>query len=221
MDVETLPGGTRVYTDENHRITTDALLLAAFCEAKPGWSACDLGAGGGVVLLSLMDAGLDGRVVGVEWEPQGCALLARGLADSGHPGALAVQADIRDYKTEGEPFDLVVANPPYFAAGRQAQHPVRAQARHQGECTVEDWCAAAARLLKTRGRFCLCWPPARLAGLITAMVRHGIAPKRLRLVRRSPQDEPWLALVDGRRQGGEGLRVLPDLLLGTGQPVEY
>ena len=76
-------------------------------------------------------------------------------------------------------------------------------------------------LLKDRGRFCLCYPPARLAQLFAALSANRLAPKRLRLVRKTPETPPWLVLVDARKNGGAGLQILPDRILPPGAPVQY
>ena len=67
--LETLPGGTRLYTGAAHPITTDSLLLAAFCPAGKRFSLCDLGAGNGILLFSLLDKGVCGPARAVEREP--------------------------------------------------------------------------------------------------------------------------------------------------------
>ena len=46
-----------------------------------------------------------------------------------------------------------------------------------------------------------------------AMRRNGLEPKRLRMVQQRPDTAPWLFLLEGRRGGRPGLRVLPTLYL--------
>lgn len=220
IETETLPGGTRVFCDENHRVTTDSLLLAQFCQPKRDFSVCEFGAGCGIVILSIIDGGLCGTAVGIEREQAGYELLKQGMDECKNPNAQAVLGDIRNFSPP-RPIDMVVANPPYFTSGLRAAHPSRAGARHETDTTINQWCIAAGRVLKDGGRFCVCWPPVRLAGLFGGMQNAGIAPKRLQLVRKTPEDAPWLALIDGRKAGGEGLTIMPDLLLPAGSPVKY
>lgn len=225
---ETLPGGTAVFTGPGHRIGTDALLLADF--TAPGdsrkttpradISACDLGAGCGILILSLLDRGLAGRAVGLEIDPTGAALLEEAARENGFSRLEAIHTDFRSWRTS-RPFDIVVANPPYFRAGPLPPDPVRAGARHEQHGTLPELCAAARRLLKDRGRFCLCYPPARLADLFCALREEGLEPKRLQLVRKAPGAAPWLALVEARKAGGVELAVLPERILPPGQPIAY
>lgn len=216
---ETLPGGLHVFTTENYPITTDSLLLARFAiknpqsgELKPGWTVCDLGSGNGILLLSLVDTGMYGRAVGVELSEEGTGLLRSSMDVDELINVESIQADLRSFNSS-LPFDVVLCNPPYFNNGALPQDQNRAAARHEVSATLEDICAAANRLLKDGGRFYLCFPPRRLPSLFATLTANNLAPRVLRLVRNTPQQEPWLALIDARKAGGEALYVLPDQIL--------
>ncbi len=217
---ETLPGGTVVLTGPEHRFGTDALLLAGFAAPKPAWAAADLCAGCGIVLWALWDAGLRGPALAVEIDPAGVGLIEEAI---GQNGAKNVEVHCGDLRTLRPPrlFDLVTANPPYFSEGPLPPQKGRALARHEVACTLEEVCAAAAGLLKDGGRFCLCYPPQRLAELFAALGQNRLEPKRLCFVRKSAEAAPWLVLVDARKNGGKGLSVLPERILPLGEPIRY
>ncbi len=210
---DTLPNGTVVFTAGQHHIGTDALLLAEFCELRPGWAVCDLGAGCGILLLALVDRGLTGPAVAVERDAEGARLVQRAAAAGGLAQLTVVRQDLRTFRS-GRPFDLVVANPPYYSAGPASPNAQRAAARHEtGAGDLDEWCAATARLLKDRGRFCLCYPPERLAELMDTLRTHKLEPKRLQFVRAAATEPPSLVLIEARKACGVGLRILPDLLI--------
>lgn len=219
FNTETLPAGTRVYTTKAHRFGTDAILLAGFCEVKPGWSVCDLGTGCGILVLALWDAGLRGHATGVELDPAGAALLQAAAQDNSAE-VQSVCADIRAYR-ENFQYDLVVSNPPYFTGGLVSPDNRRAAARHQHNGSIADFCATASRLLKDKGRFAVCYPASQLAELFDAMAINNVPPKRLCLVRKSTQHSPWLALVEGRKAGKPGLSILPDIILPPGTSAHF
>lgn len=218
--VETLPGGTRLFCDKTHPVTTDSLLLARFCGAKPKWSVCDLGAGGGILVLSLLDAGTKGPAVAVECQPEAVALLNRAKEENALEGLTVHHGDVRGFALP-RPVDVVVSNPPYFTAGAQSPVQARAAARHQQAATLADFCHTAARIIKDGGRFCLCYPAEKLAEAFGCLRAAGLEPKRLQLVRKTSADAPWLLLADARKAAGVGLQILPDILLPPGQPVHY
>lgn len=219
--VETLPGGTQVFTSPRHRFGTDALVLLAFCDVRKTWTACDLGCGCGILLLGLADKGLSGTAVGVEVDPVGGALLLEAAKRNGYAHVHSVVKDLREYRPSRQ-FDLVVSNPPYYNEGALPKDAQRAAARHETSVKLKEVCGTAARILKDRGRFNICYPAAKLAMLLTELRAHNLEPKRLQMVRKTAEDEAWLVLVTAQKATGPGgLRVLPDRLLPPGKPVQY
>ena len=215
---ETLPNGIMLFTSENYPITTDSMLLARFAASNPksgdfvaGWSVCDLGCGNGILLLSLVDAGLYGRAVGVEVSSEGSGLLRSAVDVNELINVESVLCDMREY-TSALQFDMVVANPPYFTSGDMPAIGERALARHQVNLSLQEVCATAARLLKDNGRLMMCYPPQQMESLFAALRANNLAPKVMQLVRNSYAAEPWLLLIDARKNGGESLTVLPDLV---------
>ncbi len=217
---EILPGGTQVITSKNHRFGTDSLLLLSFCAPKKKWAAADLCAGCGILIFGLLDAGLQGPALAVELDEEAVSLMEESKEINQNTALQVVCGDVRQY-CGSQWFDLVVANPPYFSSGPFSKSTVRARARHDAECPLDELCLTANRLLKDGGRFCVCYPPARLAELFSVLQNTSFAPKRVQLVRKSADAEPWLALVDARKRGGNGLSILPDLILPPGQPIIF
>ena len=64
-------------------------------------------------------------------------------------------------------------------------------------------------MCKYGGKFALCLRPERLGELFAALSAEGLEPKRLQLIQSRAETEPNLALVEARKGGGPGLRVLP------------
>ena len=189
----------------------DTLALGAFASVRRGDRVCDLGCGAGALLLLLAGRAEGLALAGIEQDPADAALARRNLADNGLAGEIHtgdVGALSRALLAGG--FSLVVSNPPYFVPGRGA---AGGPARTEGACGLEDWCAAAGRLVKNGGRFALVHRPERLADLFAALRGAGLEPKRLRLVQHGPDKPPSAALVEAVRQGRPGLAVLPALLL--------
>ncbi len=207
-------------TSKRHRFGTDSLLLLSFCTPKKHWAAADLCAGCGILVFGLLDAGLQGEALAIELDEEAVALMEEAKALNGASRLQIICGDVRLHK-QVKLCDLVVANPPYFNSGLRSPDAVRARARHDDECSLPDLCKAAGRMLKDGGRFCLCYPPTRLAALFSSLQEASLAPKRLCFVRKSAKDTPWLVLLDARKNGGVGLEVLPDRILPPGEPVLF
>ena len=118
-------------------------------------------------------------------------------------------------KAQGS-YDLCACNPPYFTAGELAADRARATARHETDCTLDDVCKCAFRLLKDGGRLSLCHRPERLAEVLAVLRANRLEPKRLAFVKNRPDAAPWLFLVEAQKNRKTGLRVEPDVLISAG-----
>ena len=112
-------------------------------------------------------------------------------------------------------FDVVTCNPPYMIGGHGIVNPADAKAiaRHEVLCTLDDVAREAAAVLVPGGRLYMVHRPFRLAELMTTMSRHGLEPKRLRMVHPQVDREPNLALIACVRGGKSGLTVEKPLIL--------
>ena len=218
---ELAPGGLRfVYDDALFRPGTDTFLLSSLPRLKPGLRVCDLGCGTGLLSLLLLQRQPQLSVTGVEILPEAAALAQKAAVENGLSDRLTVlRADLRELQSHlaAGSFDLVVSNPPYFAAGSGAGSPdhARRTARSEDSCTLEDVCSAAAQLLRWGGSFCLVHRPDRLTDLLCALRAAKIEPKRLRFVCKAEGCAPSLLLLEARRGGNPGLTIDAPLLLQT------
>lgn len=215
------PGGPRfVRSGAGFALGTDSVLLADFAAQRRARRIADLGCGAGVLTVLLLRALEQATAVGIELQPDAAQLArdnirANGLSDR----AQILCADLRAHRTllPAGSFDLVVANPPYFAAGSgyTSPDPMRAHARDERTCTMQDICAAMAYLTRWGGAAALVHRPERLSELLCTLTAAGLEPKRLRTVAYKADAAPNLVLVEARRGGKPGLTVLPPLALCT------
>ncbi len=203
-------GDTCVAVSDIHRFGADALLLADFSAPRNGERVCDLGTGCGAIALRLCTNFAPAAVHGVDIDPAAVTLAQQGAdAFVGTPTPTFAVGDWHAPATLGEvgAYDLVVCNPPYFppASGGVSADEARRRARHEQEGTLAAVCAAAARLLRYGGRFCLCHRPERMVAVMAALTAAGLEPKRLCPVRHREGQAPWLLLIEARRGGKAGL----------------
>ena len=197
---------------------TDSVLLTDFAAPRAGEVCVDLGCGNGAIALLLAARRADAHIDGVELQMQAADMAARSVQLNRLEARVRIfQGDMRDSAAllgHGG-YSLAVCNPPYGARGATILSAGEAEriARHEGELTVQDVAAAAARLLKFGGRFCTVFPSARALEMLDAMRAAAIAPKRIRLVHARVTQPPKLALIEGVRGGKSGLHWLPPLLL--------
>lgn len=212
---EPLGRGFHIYVSKEHTFGTDAVLLADFSAAKKIKKHCDLGTGCGIVSMLLLRDGIAEHSDGVEISPEAAALAVKSADEYAPDSFTVINRDLKELKgilPFGE-YDLVTCNPPYKAggAGIVSRSDSDKTARHETACSLEDVISAASGLLRSSGRFCMCQRPERLSDMICLMRQYRVEPKTVRFVAKKVGEEPWLVLLEGRRDGKNGMRVLPTL----------
>ncbi len=115
-----------------------------------------------------------------------------------------------------ETFDIITCNPPYFKKKDGSiinENKVKSIARHEIEMELEDVMIISKALLKNEGSLVLVHRTERLIEIIELMKKHNIEPKRMRLIYPKVNTESNLVLIDGRKNGKDGLKILPPLYI--------
>ena len=203
---ELWPGGP-LYAGDS--IGTDSLALADFARTRKARRGCDLGCGSGILLLLLTADNPDLTMDGVELRAEAAAQCRGNIEANALSGRCRVHtADLRDVPLRPGSMDLVVSNPPYFPVGAGAVPLERSRAVMRVEsAAVGDLCAAAARLLRAGGDFCLVHRAERLPEVFAALGAAGLEPKRLRFIAAKCDRAPTLFLCRARKGANAGLIV--------------
>jgi tRNA1(Val) A37 N6-methylase TrmN6 len=199
-----------------YRAGLDAALLAAACDAPPGARVLVLGCGAGAVMLAAAARRPEACFVGLERDPSAAALAAANIALNGLEKKVSVLVgDVAaPFSTLGlPPFDLVLANPPFFDDPGALRGP--AEARRGAWLTSEGldaWTAFAIRAVREGGVLILIHRADRLADLLA-----GLAPKagsfQIRPVHPFADAPAKRVLVRAVKTGRAPLRLLPPLVL--------
>ena len=117
-------------------------------------------------------------------------------------------------KYETDTFDLITCNPPYFKHSEQSitnDNEIKSIARHEIHMELEDVFKISKKLLKNGGSICMVHRTDRLMEIIEKMKNNNIEPKRVQFIYPKMNSESNLVLVDGRKNGKTGLKVLTPL----------
>ena len=212
-------GGLRlIQRPDVFRFGTDSVLLADFAAPRPRDTAVDLGCGTGAIAILMAAHRPCLRVDAVEIQPELADMARRSAALNGMADRVNVlEGDMRDaWRALGVGSrSLVVCNPPYGRSGAalESRGEAKRVARHEGELSPAALARSAELLLRSGGRFCVIYPAPRAYELMRAMDEHRIAPKRVRTVHGVEGRAPKFVLMEGVRDGGEGLHWLEPLVL--------
>ncbi len=195
--------------------TTDSILLADFCRAKPGDICADLGAGQGILSVLLFARYRVGRVDAVEIQPDLCEILRHNAKLNALDNLHVHETDLRAHDLTKGAYDVVICNPPYTpqGTGKKSTLASVSTARHEVECSLADVIKAGMELLRFGGCMYLCLRPGRLCDAVTFARSCGGEVKRARFVHPYVDAKPTLVLLQIRRGGKPDLEVLPPLVM--------
>jgi tRNA1Val (adenine37-N6)-methyltransferase len=188
LSSDAITAGFRIWQRRRgHRYSLDDVATAwqAAAERPDAAHAVDLGCGIGSVLLMLAWKLPAARLWGVEAVDVSAALARRSVAENGLAGrAEIVSGDLREV-TRDWPHprcELVTGTPPYLPKGTAlvSPDPQRAAARIELRGGVEDYLAAAARVLADDGRVVVCADGRHPERVLAGARAVGLLPLRRR-----------------------------------------
>lgn len=121
---------------------------------------------------------------------------------------------VNDFETDI--FDLITCNPPYFKNSNTSiknNNNIKSIARHEILIKLEDIINISKKLLKNNGSLSLIHRADRLIDIIILMRQNNIEPKRIRFIYPKAGKESNLVLIDGRKNGKPGLKILDPLIV--------
>ena len=211
--------GYRIIQDpEKFCFGMDAVLLSGFASAPEGGRVLDLGTGTGIIPLLMAAKTPATELIGLEIQEESADMAQRSVILNDLQSKIKiVQGDIKEAGQlfDAASFDVVTSNPPYMIGGHGLKNPdgPKAIARHEVLCDLEDVVKAAARLLKSGGKFYMVHRPFRLAEIMVLMHEYRIEPKRMQLVYPYADKEPNMVLIEGARGGRSRLTVEKPLII--------
>ncbi|PJG58229.1 tRNA1(Val) (adenine(37)-N6)-methyltransferase [Aeromonas cavernicola] len=140
------------------KVGTDGILLGAWAPLNRARRVLDIGCGSGLIALMLAQRSeADCIIDGVELDIHAVAQAQSNVRHSPWAARMNIIAGaVQDF--QAPPYDLIVANPPYFQAGQLFSDPARALARHNSSLDSRSLLTACNRLLSSTGHVALVLP---------------------------------------------------------------
>lgn len=195
-----------IQSEDEYRFTTDAVLLANFCNDMKGKLCVEFCAGSGVISILVAAKKHPAKVIAIELQPQLADMARRSVEYNKLSDVIDVVCDDVNnaMNITPKPADVVVCNPPYrkLGSGERQLAPNLAMCRHEIAITLEQVIICASKTLNNRGTFYLVHQAERIGEIVSLCGAHQLAVKEIVPVCPRRGKEPNLVLVRAVKRGG-------------------
>lgn len=212
----------KIVQDENFfSFSLDSVLLPNFINIKTNVKKIlDLGTGNAPIpmILSTMEETKNAEIYGIELQKEIYDMAVESLKLNNLEDRIHLINDNMknlDRYFEINSFDIILSNPPYFKLNEHSNINETVQktiARHEKEITLEEIVAIAKKFLNNNGTLAMVHRTDRLIEVIEEFRKNNIEPKRVQLVYPKVGTESNMFLIEGRKNGRPGLKVLEPLI---------
>lgn len=203
-----------IQDSEMFNFSLDSVLLPNFVTLNPKVKKIlDIGTGNAPIPL-ILSKRTKAKITGVEIQNEVYELAVETININNLEEQIdLINDDINNlYKNmESDIFDVITCNPPFFRNVKLNDSPYKLYARHEQSLTLSQVFKVAKKLLKNNGIIAIVNRPERLIDIVTEMKINNIEPKKMQLVYPSKEKEANILLIEGRKNGKTGLKILPPL----------
>lgn len=184
------------------KVGTDGVLFGAWVNHAGAKRILDVGTGTGVLALIAAQRNASASIDAIEIDDASAEQAAENAAASPWADRVRVhRMDVRRMKA-GEPFDLIICNPPYYAGYSSASDVRVGLAKHSEELLFPELIDAVDRLLSPHGRFAVIIPLNREIEFKQGTARAGLSPSRRCVVQYVAHRPAKRVLLEFNREGG-------------------
>lgn len=207
-----------IYQDSKaFNFSLDSVLLPNFVTInKKAKRILDIGCGNAPIPL-ILSKRTSASIIGVEIQQNICKLAYESVKVNGLENQISIiHSDIREiYKSwESDSFDVITSNPPFFAICGDTKinkYKPKQIARHEISLNIDDILLISKKVLKNEGYLAIVYRPDRIIELLIKMQQNNIEPKKIQFVYSKKDSIASIVLVEGVKNGGKGLKVLPPI----------
>lgn len=192
------------------KVNTDGVLLGAAVRLDGKCRRIlDVGTGTGTIALMaaqrmydlLGDEGQQWHITGIDIDAPSAHEAAGNFEASPWKGHLSCRnCSLQDFASEGNEYDLIVSNPPYFDNSLTNPDERECAARHSVSLSGQDLARFAADALSAEGRLAVILPSDRKRNFLREAASFGLFPCRIMDIRTTPRKEPCRFIAELGRQ---------------------
>ncbi len=195
----------------------DSILLPNFVTLNKNIETIiDLGCGNAPIPL-ILSTKTKAKIIGAEIQKDSYDLAKKSVEYNHLENQITLlHLDMKQLKNyySSDSIDVITCNPPYFKYLETSQlnddiHKIIA--RHEKMITLEEIVSLSRYLLKNNGVLAMVHRTDRLIEIIQLFEKYGLEIKKLRFIYPKVGSESNMILIEGRKNGNVGLKVLSPL----------
>lgn len=210
----------KIVQNKNYfNFSLDSILLPNFVNLTEGTkNILDLCTGNAPIPL-VLSTKTKAKIIGVEIQKEIYELALESIKINKLDDQIQIiNDDVKNIQNlyETDSFDIITCNPPYFKKNKGSilnDNYIKSVARHELEINIEDIIKISRKLLKNGGSLCIVHRTDRFSEVFDLMKKNNIEPKRVRFIYPKTNKESNLFLIDGKKNGNAGLKILPPLYI--------
>ncbi len=200
---------------EMFSFSLDSVLLPNFITINKNINKIlDIGTGNGPIPL-ILSTKTKAHITGIEIQKEVSQMAKESVRlNKLEKQITIINEDIKKDIFENETFDVITCNPPYFEVKDESKfnkNDYKTIARHEINLNLDELFKIAKKTLKNNGIIGLVHRPERLLDIIITMRKYNIEPKKIRFVYPKKDKEANILLIEGKKNGNKGLKILPPL----------
>lgn len=195
----------------------DSVLLPNFVTLNKNIETIiDLGCGNAPIPL-ILSTKTKAKIIGVEIQKDSYELAKKSVEYNHLEEQISLlNVDMKELKNiyPSDSIDVITCNPPYFKyleTSNLNEDIHKVIARHEKMITLEEIVSLSRYLLKNNGVLAMVHRTDRLIEIIEIFQKYGLEIKKLQFVYPKIGMESNMILIEGRKNGKVGLKVLPPL----------
>lgn len=195
----------------------DSILLPNFVTINKNIEKImDLGCGNAPIPL-ILSTKTNAKIIGVEIQEDSYELARKSILYNHLENQIELlnidMKELRD-RYSSDSIDLITCNPPYFKyleTSNLNEDIHKVIARHEKMITLEEIISLSKYLLKNNGILAMVHRTDRLIEIISLFQKYGLEVKKIRFIYPKMNTESNMVLIEGRKNGRTGLKLLPPL----------
>ena len=207
-----------VQDTEMFNFSLDSVLLPNFITIEKRINKIlDIGCGNAPIPI-ILSTKTKAKIIGIEIQSEVYNLACESVKINSLENQISIiNDDINNiYKNfESNSFDIITCNPPYFkyiSTSNINKNDFKTIARHEVKLNINQILQISKYLLKNNGVLGLVHRPDRLCEILNIMKENNIEPKRVQFVYPHDNKNANIVLIEGKKNGKPGLKVLPPLI---------